>query len=112
MSELKQRALSIVEIYSDLNKITEREADILCKAITIKRPQGDCENCEDKAKQYSLGFQDGYLTGKERPRGEWLKSDVPESILAKCSLCGFDCGAYTHNFCPNCGADMKGGVEE
>ena len=44
---------------------------------------------------------------EERPQGEWLKSDVPESILAKCSLCGFDCGAYTHNFCPNCGADMR-----
>lgn len=44
----------------------------------------------------------------ERPQGEWLKSDIPESILSKCSLCGFNCGAYTHNFCPNCGADMRG----
>ena len=47
---------------------------------------------------------------EERPKGEWLKSDVPESVLAKCSVCGFDCGAYTHNFCPHCGADMKGGA--
>ena len=23
----------------------------------------DCDECEDKAKQYSMGFQDGYLTG-------------------------------------------------
>lgn len=48
---------------------------------------------------------------EERPAGKWIKSDVPESMLAKCSLCGFDCGAYSHNFCPNCGADMRGGRE-
>lgn len=46
----------------------------------------------------------------ERPQGEWLKSDIPESILAKCSICGFDCGAHTYNYCPNCGAQM-GGIE-
>lgn len=30
------------------------------------RPQGeckDCNNCEDKALSYSMGFQDGYLLG-------------------------------------------------
>lgn len=47
----------------------------------------------------------------ERPHGEWMKSDIPESVLAKCSYCGFDCGAYTHNFCPNCGAEMRGKEE-
>ena len=48
----------------------------------------------------------------KRPHGKWIKSDVPESMLAKCSLCGFDCGAYSHNFCPNCGADMRRKKEE
>ncbi len=46
-----------------------------------------------------------------RLQGEWLKSDVPESVLAKCSICGFDCGSYTNNYCPNCGAKMKDGAE-
>ena len=49
---------------------------------------------------------------EERPHGEWLKSDMPESVLAKCSICGFDCGAKTHNFCPECGADMRGDKNE
>ena len=44
---------------------------------------------------------------EERPKGEWIESDVPESILSKCSVCGFNCGAYTFNYCPNCGADMR-----
>ena len=43
----------------------------------------------------------------ERPHGKWIESDVPESVLVKCSVCGFNCGAYTFNYCPNCGADMR-----
>ena len=40
-------------------------------------------------------------------KGEWQKSDIPESMLCKCSKCGWQLGAYTHNFCANCGADMR-----
>ena len=40
-------------------------------------------------------------------RGKWIRpTRVPDSMLAECSACGFDTGAYTFNFCPNCGADM------
>lgn len=49
----------------------------------------------------------------ERPQGEWQVSDIPESTLCKCSICNFNLGAYSFNFCPQCGADMrKGGAEE
>lgn len=41
--------------------------------------------------------------------GRWIKpTRVPDSMLDECSVCGFDCGAYTFNYCPNCGADMRG----
>jgi hypothetical protein len=41
-------------------------------------------------------------------RGKWIKpTRVPDSMLSECSVCGFDTGAYTFNFCPNCGADMR-----
>ena len=41
--------------------------------------------------------------------GRWIKpTRVPDSMLDECSLCGFDCGAYTFNYCPNCGAKMDG----
>lgn len=39
-------------------------------------------------------------------KGKWIPSDVPESTLCKCDQCGFNCGAYSHCFCPNCGARM------
>ena len=42
--------------------------------------------------------------------GKWIKpTRVPDSMMDECSLCGFDCGSYTYNYCPNCGARMDGG---
>ena len=48
---------------------------------------------------------------KERPKGRWISNGIPESILRGCSACGYTCGAYTFNYCPNCGADMRGEEE-
>ena len=85
ISELKRRALAIVEIYSDLNRTTEREADILHKAITMDRPQG-----------------------------EWvlvhpLQEDDEGAYM--CSVChSGDWRISTEfKFCPYCGAEMKEG---
>lgn len=43
--------------------------------------------------------------------GKWGASDIPDSILSKCSVCGFSCGAYTFNYCPDCGSRMDGDQE-
>jgi len=44
---------------------------------------------------------------KQEPKtGHWMPSHIPESILDECSECGFSCGAFTFNYCPNCGAKM------
>lgn len=45
-----------------------------------------------------------------RAEGEWIVAD-DESILFtvyKCSVCGSLHGSSLHNYCPNCGAKMKG----
>lgn len=46
-----------------------------------------------------------------RPQGEWL--EFPEDwrrqiVGSKCSLCGFAHFGMEYNYCPNCGAKMKG----
>jgi len=48
----------------------------------------------------------------ERKKGKWIVSHIPDSMLWECNQCGFDCGAHSFNFCPNCGADMKGEKNE
>ena len=48
---------------------------------------------------------------EERPHGEWEKKPEICYDYFYCSECGY---AYKHafNFCPNCGAKMKGGDEK
>lgn len=69
---------------------------------------------------YQMGWNDAIdaiidnaPTVDERPRGEWDKS--PVSRFYTCSFCGKtspDLSSYMKmNFCPNCGADMRGDVE-
>ncbi len=59
----------------------------------------------DRMKELAQAEKDGRLVVREQ--GQWVESDVSGSMLSKCTVCGFRCGAYTFNFCPNCGAKMK-----
>ena len=43
----------------------------------------------------------------ERPQGEWISSYRE----CKCSICNFKTVVDTYRYCPNCGADMRGGAE-
>ena len=38
--------------------------------------------------------------------GKWGDNGIAGSMLVKCSVCGFDCGANSFSYCPNCGAKM------
>ena len=40
--------------------------------------------------------------------GRWGSNGIPDSMLSACSVCGFGCGAYSFQYCPNCGARMGG----
>ena len=58
---------------------------------------------------YGIGeFEENHRNTKH---GEWVDNGIQDSMLSECSLCGFPCGAYTFNYCPNCGAYMDGGAE-
>lgn len=39
--------------------------------------------------------------------GKWGDNGIEGSMLVKCSVCGFDCGANSFSYCPNCGARMR-----
>lgn len=75
-------------------------------------PMGDKENCEH------------YEKWEERPHGEWINEDYGiGECFAECSECGEETNGKAEdagfgydysfpNFCPNCGAKMKGGDGE
>ena len=48
----------------------------------------------------------------ERKRGKWLPENRTMDAFWVCSACGFPSEAHAaniiYNFCPNCGADMRG----
>lgn len=46
-------------------------------------------------------------TIEERKTGEWIKRALGWKC-SNCNLCTNDRGADDFNFCPNCGADMRG----
>ena len=55
------------------------------------------------------------IPSADRPRGEWIDRGmrVPSSWVKKCSLCGYETDTWRWcNFCPNCGAKMKGADDD
>ena len=65
----------------------------------------------------------------ERKRGEWIKMSDADGIYFACSICGENLSRIQHfdrqfdlfpklesidktNYCPNCGADMRGEANE
>ena len=42
-----------------------------------------------------------------REKGRWVSNGIPDSMLSKCTVCGFPCGAYSFSYCPICGSRME-----
>ena len=56
------------------------------------------------------------LSSADRPQGEWIDSQgrpmrLYESYSANCSACG-EWSEYLTEYCPHCGARMKGADDE
>lgn len=90
---------AILQKISELNTQGEKGIPIAREFIRFKR------------------FVDGITPNRaETVQGEWEMCEDEDGIYGNCSVCGCDADfshyGVPYNFCPNCGAKMKGGDDE
>ena len=86
------------------------------KATAIARAKepfykyAECAECAKEHEQLAEWLKE-LKAYKERPQGEWIFKHNSSDIW--CSVCDMNFEEIPQNFkfCPNCGADMKGGAE-
>ena len=106
-----------------VRNFTEEEKDVLINAIRYsipyeEKPTVNCKSCDGYEAGYSAGLKDAERPRRrdfERPQGEWIKWNFKTfgamgDCEYKCSNCEKVYGGE-YNFCPNCGAKMRGGAE-
>lgn len=71
----------------------------------------ECDVNTSIRQAFEKGFRIGVKKGAsaDRPQGEWIiEIDANSNTYGRCSICGMKQYAGQLNFCPDCGAQMKG----
>ena len=96
-----------IKVLTYLREIIKTTPKVLCKL----------PNVEERKKENIIALRMAIeALSADRPQGEWLEvEDCIGDVHYKCDQCGvewtFPCGTpkdNTANFCPKCGADMRG----
>lgn len=85
----------------------DNNCDVICQ-YSIKERSVMCGACPLGT---AFDVIDELPSAQERKTGKWLKYDGVFDYDVKCSEC--ECSHYYEtDYCPNCGADMRGGDAE
>ncbi len=113
LDDLKE---SIALMWGDNNHVTESMYEIIDNAPTVEPFEPDyvgAERLNARQRGYEEGYHNGLEIGKtlnpKIKQGEWIDTGSGQ----ECNVCheiqyGYD---NFRNFCPNCGAKMKGGAD-
>ena len=96
LANIKEQALKEAEA-----ELRDKQIEGMARVIAEVQYLGGLEQ-----KVAKLLFEKGY---RKQSEGEWKRGDMPTYGGYKCSACGGNTLHYKANYCPNCGAKMKGG---
>ena len=86
-----------------------KSIDVVALVDVDNAPTVETFTLEDMRKAADIAHSYGRLEeNTERPKGEWIVREEP--MIYECPFCG-ELNCCKGNFCPNCGADMRGGAE-
>ena len=100
----REDAIRVIQ-YSNLDCMNKDERTSLIQNIS----SADVVEKREVREAYEKGYLHGSVSADvvEHKRGEWVtKLNNPLNAILKCSVCG-RASVDKHNFCPNCGADMR-----
>lgn len=88
----------------------ERLKEIICAIMLyVTEAKLDKEEIENELLNVKILEMAIEALQQERPKGEWIPKKFPYAwYYPTCSVCGFENEGELNNFCPNCGADMRG----
>lgn len=98
----------------------EVSEDAISREWVLEKMLAEAEHYNDEVKHgyhnCELIVYDAPSVVPNRPKGKWIDDLDDRGFFNKCSLCGYNnVESYYHkphpNFCPKCGADMRGNKE-
>ena len=101
-----------VKMSEDLIKREDAIKIMACEMYAEAQSQGyDVDSIEDFMPEAKAWMNDA--PSADRPQGEWIEQEDDYHHYWECSECGMGVGLDDiRNFCPNCGAMMKGADDE
>lgn len=96
----------------EIIRIDERLPTIEPKTKVVAQITFDEEKLREIVKEAVERFKEEYEI-TDRPQGEWIEQEDDYHHYWECSECGMGVGLDDiRNYCPNCGAKMKGADDE
>lgn len=76
----------------------------IVKALKYIKDDADAFDCKEEILQLTAADV------RENVKGEWI--EIKHTFLDQCSNCGYITKDVTTNYCPDCGADMRGANDD